>query len=97
MESLKPERIFAGNLVVLKIESTSDGSNELVDIIDEDIEFIRKCVKTNRAYICRCCVSKEGERFRTEERRLRYEDRVQTKLGNRARSIIKAECYCTKK
>lgn len=33
----------------------------------------------------------------TEERRLRYEDRVQTKLGNRARSIIKAERYCTKK
>lgn len=97
LESLKPERIFAGNLVVLKIESTSDGSNELVDIIDEDIEFIESVLRTNRAYICRCCVSKEGERFRTEERRLRYEDRVQTKLGNRARSIIKAECYCTKK
>ena len=27
LESLKPERIFAGNLVVLKIESTSDGSS----------------------------------------------------------------------
>ena len=96
LESLKPERIFAGNLVVLKIESTSDGSNELVDIIDEDIEFIESVLRPIER-ICRCCVSKEGERFRTEERRLRYEDRVQTKLGNRARSIIKAECYCTKK
>ena len=45
LESLKPERIFAGNLVVLKIESTSDGSNELVDIIDEDIEFIETVLR----------------------------------------------------
>ena len=45
LESLKPERIFAGNLVVLKIESTSDGSNELVDIIDEDIEFIESVLR----------------------------------------------------
>ena len=40
LESLKPERIFAGNLVVLKIESTSDGSNELVDI-----EFIETVLR----------------------------------------------------
>lgn len=45
LESLKPERIFAGNLVVLKIESTSDGSNELVDIIDEDIEVIETVLR----------------------------------------------------
>ena len=45
LESLKPERIFAGNLVVLKIESTSDRSNELVDIIDEDIEFIESVLR----------------------------------------------------
>lgn len=44
-ESVKPERIFAGNLVVLKIESTSDGSNEPIDIIDEDIEFIESVLR----------------------------------------------------
>ena len=37
LESLKP--------AVLKIESTSDGSNELVDIIDEDIEFIESVLR----------------------------------------------------
>lgn len=44
-ESVKPERIFAGNVVVLKIARTSDGSNELVDIIDEDIEFIESVLR----------------------------------------------------
>lgn len=96
LESLKPERIFAGNLVVLKIESTSDGSNELVDIIDEDIEFIESVLRPiERIYAGVVYLKKEKDLG--QKRRLRYEDRVQTKLGNRARSIIKAECYCTKK
>lgn len=45
LESLKPERIFAGNVVVLKIARTSEGSNEPVDIIDEDIEFIESVLR----------------------------------------------------
>ena len=40
---------------------------------------------------------KKEKDFRTEERRLRYEDRVQTKLGNRARSIIKGRVLLYKK
>ena len=45
LESLKPERIFAGNVAVLKIARTSEGSNEPVDIIDEDIEFIESVLR----------------------------------------------------
>ena len=44
-ESVKPERIFAGNVAVLKIARTSEGSNEPVDIIDEDIEFIESVLR----------------------------------------------------
>ena len=44
-ESVKPERIFAGNVAVLKIARTSEGSNEPIDIIDEDIEFIESVLR----------------------------------------------------
>lgn len=45
LESVKPERIFAGNLAVLKIAKTSDGSSVPVDITDEDIEFIENVLR----------------------------------------------------
>ena len=45
LESVKPERIFAGNLAVIKIAKTSNGSNEPVDITDEDIEFIENVLR----------------------------------------------------
>lgn len=45
LESVKPERIFAGNVAVLKIARTSEGSNEPIDIIDEDIEFIESVLR----------------------------------------------------
>ena len=45
LESLKPERIFAGNLVVLKIESTSDGSNVLAFFVFRLLKLRARAVK----------------------------------------------------
>lgn len=45
LESVKPERIFAGNLAVIKIAKTPNGSNEPAGITDEDIEFIENVLR----------------------------------------------------